>query len=289
MNALGKLGLVIVVVGAIVLAGPVFGFSTIAADRGVSVTTSDDSTALVGINATGETPDNQNDAVVVEITNNADEEYSSLETNVSIEDTNGALAISSGFATTLSAGETTGLELTCDGGGDGTATVSVNADAFGSTLQVQGVSYSTTFSYSCTGGGNSNNANFEVRSVEFGGDTDEIEVTLENTGQDRAKVKGISIDGTTSNATEVENNGNGNPSPVVVGGSDVGANIVSINGETYDLQGNTKVDPGDTVVVGIYGFQDDAADPVSVAGEDVTVSLYSSNQRIDQITVSVPE
>lgn len=48
-GSLTKLGLVLVVAGALLMAGPVFGFSTISADRGVSVGTAEDPEALLGI------------------------------------------------------------------------------------------------------------------------------------------------------------------------------------------------------------------------------------------------
>lgn len=145
-----------IIFGMVMISGPVFGFSTIASERGVNIDTADDSNALLGIEATGDLPDNQNDATVIEITNNAHEDYTVLDTAVTIDDPNGALAISDGFDGSLDKGNTTGLDLTCDGGGDGEATVTVDADASGSTVQIEGVTYSTTFTYSCTGGGNTN-------------------------------------------------------------------------------------------------------------------------------------
>ncbi|MDF9744928.1 bactofilin family protein [Natrinema salsiterrestre] len=286
MNTVVKLGFVFVALGAVAMAGPVFGFTTIAADRGVSAETASDANALVGIETTGETPDKKNDAVIVEITNNANQAYDPLETDVTIDDPNGALAVSSGFATALSSGDTTGLEVTCDGGGDGTATVTVNANAVGSTLEVREDSYTTAVDYSCTGKGS--NANFEVRNPGLGADTDELEFGLENVGSDRAKIHGISVDETTAEAIEVENDGNGNPPPVEFGGAETKAGVVRIGDGEYDLQGNEKVGAGETVAVGIYGFQTGAGDPVSVEGEDVTISLYGSKGRLDKVTVSVP-
>ncbi|MHC3437556.1 hypothetical protein ACYJ1Y_05485 [Natrialbaceae archaeon A-gly3] len=144
----------LIVLGAMAMVGPTFGFSTIAGDRGVNVNTADDSSALLGIEETGDTPDNQNDVDVIEITNNAGEDYETLDTEVTIDDPNDALAISNDFDESLPQGEVTGLELTCEGGGDGEATVSVGADASGSTIQIEDVSFSTTFEYSCIGGGN---------------------------------------------------------------------------------------------------------------------------------------
>lgn len=151
MNRISQLAIVLVVVGALVLAGPAFGFTTIAADRMVDVATTDTEDALLGVSDTDQTPNQQNDAVVMTITNNAGVDFDSLETDVELEDDNDALAISDDFADQLEADEETGLELTCEGGGDGVATVSVTATGSGSGLEVSDVTEEYTFSYSCTG------------------------------------------------------------------------------------------------------------------------------------------
>jgi len=114
----------------IAMAGPTFGFSSLAADRGTSVTVADDqSTALLGVRETGQTPNNQNNAVVLELVNNANEDFETLNTDVSLSDPRNALEISDGFQTSLGQGETTGLELTCTGGGSGTAVINTAASA----------------------------------------------------------------------------------------------------------------------------------------------------------------
>ena len=142
-------GLILLGVGALV--GPTFGFSTIAGERGTTVETAESSNALLSIEETGETPDDQNDAVVVEITNNASQNFESLEVEATIDDE--ALEISDEFDADLNQGDTTGLELTCSGNGDGVATIQIDSDAYGSTLTIEGVSFSHTFAYSCGDGG----------------------------------------------------------------------------------------------------------------------------------------
>ncbi|MFC3957430.1 hypothetical protein [Halovivax cerinus] len=167
-RTLRTLGLVLVVAGAVLVTGPAFGFSTLSADRGVSVGTAPIDSALLAIEPTGETPSNQNDAVVIEITNNGNEQFDPLSAQaVIVDDTKGALAISSSFDSVLDPGATTGLELTCSGGGDGTATVAVTADAAASSFSIGNVSYTYTFSYSCTGGGGGGTgpAQFEASDV----------------------------------------------------------------------------------------------------------------------------
>ncbi|AGB14967.1 hypothetical protein Halru_0323 [Halovivax ruber XH-70] len=153
-GSLTKLGAVLVVAGALLMAGPVFGFSTLAADRGTTVETAPTESALLGIQPTGETPDNQNDAPVLTVTNNANERFDTLDTQAEIvSDPNGALAISDGFGSSLDPDAQTDLSLTCASGGTGQATVEVTANAVGSTLAVEDITYTHTFSYSCTGNG----------------------------------------------------------------------------------------------------------------------------------------
>ncbi|MFD1563213.1 hypothetical protein ACFR99_06605 [Haloarchaeobius amylolyticus] len=287
MNRIAKLGLVLVVAGTIVMSGPVFGFSTIAADRTTVISTSD-TDALVAVEETGETPDKDNDAVVIEITNNANEAYDPLEAEATIvEDSNGALAISNGFDNSLPAGETTGVELTCDGGGSGEATVAVDADTYGSTLEVRGVSDNTTFQYSCTGG---TKGDFEASNPStLGDDFDEIEFDLENVGQEEAKVQEISIETTAADAATIENDATGNAPPVEIAGTGTKDNVVTL-GDVSDLQGgNVKIGPNEQVNVGIYGFQDTSGNPVPIDGEEVSLSLYGSGEKlIEQVTVTAP-
>ncbi|WP_247730861.1 hypothetical protein [Halovivax limisalsi] len=161
---LSRLGLVLVVVGALALSGPAFGFASLGADRGVGVTTADTETAMLSIYSTGETPDQHADADVIEIANNAGVTFETLDTEATIvDDPNGALAFTqNGFAATLAPGESTGLEMTCAGGGKGTATVSVTANATGPGLSITGVSYSRTFDYACTGGGGTGPVAFDA-------------------------------------------------------------------------------------------------------------------------------
>jgi len=143
----------LIIAGMIAMAGPTFGFSSLAADRGTSVTVADDqSTALLGVRETGQTPNNQNNAVVLELVNNANEDFETLNTDVSLSDPRNALEISDGFQTSLGQGETTGLELTCTGGGSGTAVINTAASASSQQLEIHDLNYSYTFDYSCTGG-----------------------------------------------------------------------------------------------------------------------------------------
>lgn len=138
--------------GGFVLGAETFGFTNVTALRGTAVDVAGDSAdALLGITETGDTPTNQENADVVEITNNADQEFDTLATTVNLDDPNGSLVISDPFAASLPQGDTTGLEMACDGGGDGTATVTVDAEAVGPSIRIHVPDFTHTFDYSCTG------------------------------------------------------------------------------------------------------------------------------------------
>ncbi|MFP8956521.1 hypothetical protein ACLI4Y_07320 [Natrialbaceae archaeon A-CW3] len=218
MHVVSKLAVVLVVVGAVLLAGPVFGFTTIGADRGVSIDTADTESALLAITSIDETPNNQEDAVVLEITNNANVDFDTLETTVDLDDDNNALEISESFDTDLDSGAQTGLEVTCARGGTGVATVTVEAYAGGNGLQIDGVTASHTFSYSCTGGGNTGGGFQTVSASDVRGSTpatqefsfvlddnigNEEEITIWFYGSavnyDEASIAEFTVDGSTSN------------------------------------------------------------------------------------------
>lgn len=238
-GSLTKLGAVLVVAGVLLMAGPVFGFSTLAADRGVNVGTAATESALLAIDSTGETPDKQNDAVVINITNNANERFDPLDAQAAIvEDTGNALAISNGFDTALDPGATTGLELTCSGGGEGNATVEVTADASGPTLSIQGVTYSHSFSYSCTGSGSGPTADAGGPYTTYEGES----VQLDGTGS--ASSTGNIKDYTW---TLVEGDGSlenaGSAEPTYVAPNDLSENTsVTVELSVTDNQGNTDTD-----------------------------------------------
>ncbi|MCW8172254.1 hypothetical protein D8S78_05460 [Natrialba swarupiae] len=70
-GATTKLGLVFLVVGALVLAGPVYGFSSIAADRGVHLSTAADENAALGVSSSDGSIDGDSDeAEIVTLQNN---------------------------------------------------------------------------------------------------------------------------------------------------------------------------------------------------------------------------
>ncbi|MCL9813558.1 LamG-like jellyroll fold domain-containing protein [Natranaeroarchaeum aerophilus] len=152
-----SLGLVFLLVAGVVLFGPTFGFSSFAADRGVSGDIADDqSEALLGLETIDESIDGrQDDATVARITNNFGQEITDLQTTISFASGDGDVRISDGFDDQLQAAESTELVMECDGGGgEGTAELTISVDqAVSAGISVQDASFTTQFSYTCTGGG----------------------------------------------------------------------------------------------------------------------------------------
>lgn len=150
---LAQLGVACLLVGAVVLVAPTFGFSTTAADRGATVATAEDPNALVGFEPTTESVAGvQDQATAFVLRNNADQTLSlSTTTVLSTND----LRVASDGSGTIAPGDATEVVLECDGGGSaGTATVSTEViEASGATLSILGASSSTTVDYQCTGNG----------------------------------------------------------------------------------------------------------------------------------------
>jgi len=151
---LAYLGVVLVVVGAAVLAGPTVGFSTTAADRTTQVGTAPDDAALVGFEATSESIDGRQDtATAFYLRNNADETLTLTTDNVlSTAD----VRVATDGSGTIAPGSATQVVLECNGGGSsGTATLTTTVlDASGTSLSIQDADASTTVSYTCTGNSN---------------------------------------------------------------------------------------------------------------------------------------
>lgn len=281
-----SLGVVLVVAGALLLAGPVFGFTSMAADRGVNVGTAATDSALLAIESTGDTPDNQNDAVVINITNNANERFDPLSTQADIvEDTGNALAISDGFDSTLDPDATTGLELTCSGGGEGNATVEVTADAEGSSISIHRVTYSHTFSYSCTGSGGGPTADAGGPYITYEGDSVQLDGTDSSTST--GNIQDYSWElvdeiGTLENADSAE--------PTYVAPNDLDENTsVTVELTVTDNQGNTGTDEA-TITVNEESYRSLTADfTYSRSGNSDNVDLDGSSSTAPDGTIDTYE
>lgn len=292
-NTFAKLGLVFVVVGAVALSGPVFGFSTLAADRDLNVATAEDPDGYLGIHDNSGSSDS-------DVKKNGPGEVFYLDDNVGsleasdIDVTNvlydGSQSSLDGDVVTNGGEHDFTVQISCgDSNLKDPGEITVQLDVSGDVAIELDRTTDQTVDVKCRGNGNTGGGDVVAKNPSTGGNSDELTFDLENEGEGELKVHGIAVDDTTTDATEIENDGPGNPAPIEFGGTDTKANVVEIGGGEYDLRGKEKIGAGESVSVGIYGFQNDAGEPVSVSGEDVTISLYGSNGRIDQVTVSVPE
>ncbi len=151
MNAFTKLAVVFLFVGAVLLAGPVFGFSSLAANRGADVSVGG-SDALIGVDATHLTLDGPGNEATVSIENNAGRRLS-----LEAEDTTGPdLQVDGRLSGTLAAGESLQATVSCNGGGTSgtesgiiTVTEAISDDG---AITVREATLPVTVDYECTGG-----------------------------------------------------------------------------------------------------------------------------------------
>lgn len=149
---LAHLGVVLLLLGAVALAAPTFGFSTIAADRGTAVQTAEDPNALVGFEPTSEEIAGRHDtATAFSLRNNADQ---ALDLSTTHALSGSGLAVATDGSGTVPPGQATPVVVECTRGGvSGTATITTTVDATGASMSIEGASSSTTFDYECSGGG----------------------------------------------------------------------------------------------------------------------------------------
>lgn len=153
---LRRVGLLLVVVGALALVTQAIAFSSVSANRTAELTVVDDPNAYLGMeNASdlgvGTFNGTEN---VSRITNNLNQDLHTLDVDVTITNDNDSLVVSDGFDGSLPAGDSTKLELSCDRGRRGTATVQVEViRASGATVEIEGASITFDLEYDCTGGG----------------------------------------------------------------------------------------------------------------------------------------
>ena len=156
VRPIAAVGVLLVVVGAVLLAGPLYGFTTLAADRGVSVSTADGADAylgLVGTDAAIDDPDDE--AEIATLTNNVGSE---LALAVDVTFTDGADDdLEAETPQTVAPGETVAVTVACDGQGGApnqatTATVTVT-EATGDGVTITDVSADSSLEYTCNRGG----------------------------------------------------------------------------------------------------------------------------------------
>lgn len=148
------LGLVLVVVGVVVGFSPTFGFATLTADRGLSVATADDGSALIALESTGATIDGTDGTVVATLRNNID---GPITTTFSPSVDAGALAVeTSGGTETIASGDGRALSVSCGSasGESGTAQLQVTVPmATGQDVSIQNAILAIDIAYDCPNSG----------------------------------------------------------------------------------------------------------------------------------------
>lgn len=146
-------GVVFLVAGVVVGLAPSLGFTMVTADRGVSVATADDGTALIALESTGTTVDGTGGTTVATLRNNAGE---SLSTTYRVSVNTGDLTVeTSDGQTTLSPDGGLAVALACrPGNRQGTAQLQVTVPtADGATVAVSNAILTVDVSYDCQAGG----------------------------------------------------------------------------------------------------------------------------------------
>jgi hypothetical protein len=170
MNAFGKLAIVFIIVGAMLVTGPTFGFSTIAAERGLTVdTAADQSNANLGIENESDIGTLRGDdppVRVATLSNNLDEDVDVIE--FAIYNDGGALAVSDPIpGTTIAAGGSENVTLECaDSTSVGVRDVEVEiVEVDGATTAIRKASFTVTVDIQCNKGGGSSIVNFTADDV----------------------------------------------------------------------------------------------------------------------------
>jgi len=163
----------LIILGAIAMAGPTFGFSTIGADRNTTVETANESgEALLGINSVGTTTTLTTGEEVTVATLK-----SNLNTHFTVEQD--IVSTSDDFVVTepipgqeITTGGTDVL-IECNNSDKGTQDVIFEVKRVGTEhISVEGTSFTTTVDYDCKSGGRgSGSANFDASNIENGEQT----------------------------------------------------------------------------------------------------------------------
>ncbi|MFC7213919.1 hypothetical protein ACFQO4_07475 [Saliphagus sp. GCM10025334] len=299
MNGIGKLAVMLVVVGAVLLAGPVFGFTTINADRGVSVGTASDPDGLLGV-----IDNSGNKSANVNPSTNQRGEVFYLDDNTGVfgvSDVDADVVGFKGQDTNLEAQvETDGTSgdyvvvVTCGTSNlkdQGTLTVQLTASS-SVTVELERTT-GAEIDVNCRGGGGNNDPpGLEVTSVDSvqGG---VVEFTINNTGG-KIDITEVSVTRTSTAATEISR-GNQAGEVIVNGGTGntetASASPWEIGEETVEFgNGNGKrvtLETGDLATVTIDAFVDESGEEVSMDDAEIDMTFYGKNGESDSVTVTI--
>lgn len=272
-------GVCLIILGAVTMTGPMFGFSSLAADRSISAGTASGAEAYLGFEPVDEAIEGRQDtATVARIHNNLNSEMN-LTTSV---DTGPDLSVDSSFASSVNSNDYTALTLRCDGGGSsGNQTVTITVEEAAATgITVEGATMSVDVEYQCTGnnrGGNGGSggtgpASFEATDVNTNGPTQQFQFNVDALPSNG----GASIDLTDAHnnaGVSYENVGDGDVT-LINGRGDVSfdSNVIS-----YQGQGSQS----GTVVIELTGFE--------ITGDRDGTAYYSDDaDREETNTFAVP-
>ncbi|WP_372479497.1 hypothetical protein ACAH01_13175 [Halomicrobium sp. HM KBTZ05] len=155
LRVLRTVAVVLVVAGVVVGLAPTVGLTTAGADRGVSVGTAPDGSALLALEPTGTTVTNPSETTVATLRNNAGEALNTAY-SVSVDGDGGALTVvTAGTTTNLDPGVGTDIAVKCKPNGQsGTAQLQVHvAEAAGDGVTIQNALLTVDVAYDCPGGG----------------------------------------------------------------------------------------------------------------------------------------
>jgi len=261
------IAVVLILLGVATMAGPTFGFATIAADRGVSVATADDSSAYLGLedqsaSASIDSPGEQ--TAVYTVTDNARDDSATVDASiVRITDDSNDPVTSTALSVDVQPGsdaETFDVVLACEDGAslDGSYRVLLQFVASGDASSVDATRETTALvPVDCT-------AEPVVISVDEDGDvTSGGDVTVDN----NVNVGG---DIESGGSVTITNNANVGGNIVAQGDITIRNNAVSgdlIAGGNVDIRNNAEID-GDIMACGT----------VTVGNNAVVTGTISENQ-----------
>ena len=213
-----KLGVVLVVAGALLMAGPAFGFSSLAADRGVNVDTAENQHALLGVvdsydgDLITNHPPGQPDEIaeVIELTNNANSDFTAVDVEVDgiVGDDDAVLEVVDAPSSLSATDEDVPVELGCSGitEGDGQTDVSLRIDAIGSPLSITDmIVVIEDVQYDCREDGSAPPAEFTYVSGSATTEGSDLTFEFENVGQEAITLDEVGVSSDIAGADKILN------------------------------------------------------------------------------------
>lgn len=290
-NPVSKLAVAVILVGAVLLAGPSFGFSSIAADRPMSVETAPEENALLGINATDETVTvSGNDDTPTEIgtvSNNLDQVATISVAVEHIPNGSDDILQAGPFADDVSPGDSTAATAECaDSTTLGVEDVVFRAQAEGSSVEVTNATFTASIDIQCgQGGGNVDSSGLAGVSVS--------NLTDGETGQNQTIEFGLTNDlaaGESVGVTlqKVDHKHRLDYDGTVAKTDGPGEVNATVSGQNYELEfvANESIAAGETVTITVTGVDATGKNAASQAPYDATFSR-SDNANEETTTFDV--